>query len=680
VYNTTTTNYYPRTSVTRTNCYIGKSNWEDAYYNGNIDDFRIYNRVLTMNEIMALYSNSNYIMTSGSNSITTQIQGMVKTNPATSGYAIYCSNPWLPNGYYWIKSAGMPNALRMFVDVKRGGFDFYTITGGTSINYITQTHSGIALGLELMIPRSQNHWIAINDFVRNTLNSNYPTWFPALPIYKTTSSYNYGTTGGYYPMFDPRYGNNTPVYGGVVTYRLYWKPNLYPGQYTNGNSSYILDTSYTSATSLIVSSTNPNSYVMFAGTYNYSGSFANHSNDWVAVTLVNNANSVVIATVVNSNIAPWNSGTLIPGTFVITERTDVSVRFSNGYYQYASILDLTITSNRGNGVPDWRCKDGGLWYIRDDPFVEPSGDYYANANLVIYSEVSYPQWLSPFGSPGFNDGNDNGYTGTNYIVSTNTFGLNLNNIYEYFDGSTYDKAAPSAVYIKNRTGTNTNGVYWINLPTVGPTQIYCIMDSSVDGGGWMMALKATRGTTFPYDSSHWTTVTTLNPTNYNRNDGDAKFHTMNYFVSKDMMALWPDIPYNYGSGTGGNLSLSTYNNWCWLRNNYNSGTRQTLISYFSSGDNISYGTPKGLERGTAFSSQGGNSFYGKNFTAFANMKVRWGFAWNNEGDWGSNDVIGGLGMYTNWGSLQSFSAGDQIGCCQDYTGINRSARVELYIR
>ena len=315
-----------------------------------------------------------------------------------------------------------------------------------------------------------------------------------------------------------------------------------------------------------------------------------------------------------------------------------------------------------------------------------------------------------------------------------------------------------------------------------------------------MAMKATRGTTFPYDSGYWTAVNTLNATDTTRNDADAKFNTMNYFPSKDLLALWPDIPSTYGGGTGGSLgnniidinwandsanntlkiytstdatkvdnthlpasyqllagtytysatainssndyvvvtlknaandaivaTLSSgvapwstssvltgsftlsdtmrvyihYNNsyyqystsvtmsltssfglstWSWMKNNYNTGTKQTLINYFSTASNVSFGTPKGVEKGTAFSSQLGNAFYGVNFTQFASMKVRWGFAWNNEFDWGSNDVIGGIGQYSTWGALQSFSAGDQIGCCADTTGINRSARVEMYIR
>jgi hypothetical protein len=537
------TNLYPSTTITRTACYIGKSNWSDGYYNGYIDDFRIYNRVLTAAEAASLYANSNYnyIIKNGSTPIITQIQGTTPANPATSGYAIYAANPWLPNGYYWIKSAAMPNALRMFVNVEHGGYDFYNITGGTSVNYVTQTHSGTALGLELVIPRSQAHWRAIYAYVYTTLGSNYATWYPFVPIYRTTTNGEGSVGGNYtgYAMFDPRYGNS-----GSTT------------------SSY-------------------------------------------------------------------------------------------------------------NGVPDWMCKDGGLWYLRDIPYGEPNGDYNANALLSLY-DIG----LTSYGAGVFNDGGAAIYTGTTYFVSTNYAGSTMSTLYTYFDGSTVERAAPSALYIKNMIAATANGVYWINLPEIGPTQLYCIMDSAVDGGGWMMAMKATRGGTFIYTSSHWTTATTLNPTDTTRNDADAKFHSMNYFKSKDLLALWPDIPYNYAGGTGGSLSLSGYNNWCWMKNNYYSGNKQPLITYFSGiASNTSFGTPKGVERGTAFSSQAGNQFYGTNFTAAGGNEVRWGFGWNNENDWYSDDVSGGIGM-----NRVAYSAGDYIGCCQDQTGFNRSARVEMYIR
>jgi hypothetical protein len=114
-----------------------------------------------------------------------------------------------------------------------------------------------------------------------------------------------------------------------------------------------------------------------------------------------------------------------------------------------------------------------------------------------------------------------------------------------------------------------------------------------------------------------------------------------------------------------------------MKNNYNSGVRQTLINYFSTASNFSFGTAKGVERGTAFSSQGGNMFYGVNFTlnqAGSYRHVRWGFGWNNESDWVSNDSTGGIGM-----NNPAYSAGDYAGY-QDQTGINRSARVEMYVR
>ena len=79
--------------------------------------------------------------------------------------------------------------------------------------------------------------------------------------------------------------------------------------------------------------------------------------------------------------------------------------------------------------------------------------------------------------------------------------------------------------------------------------------------------------------------------------------------------------------------------------------------------------------GSSFSNQVGYTFYGFNYTGNSGAKVRWGFAWNNEADQNSNDVSGGIGM-----QYGSYSAGDYIGCCQSQYGMNRKARVELYIR
>ena len=251
------------------------------------------------------------------------------------------------------------------------------------------------------------------------------------------------------------------------------------------------------------------------------------------------------------------------------------------------------------------------------------------------------------------------------------------------------KAAPSAKYLQNAFGNYNDGVYWINLTYVGPTQIYCILNTAIDGGGWMMMMKATRGTTFYYGSTYWTAVNTLNSISYNRNDGDAKFDAMNYFYAKDMMALWPDIASKYGSGNGGSVNLiSSYNNWCWLQNNFNNGIRITPVDFFNSAIKLYFKDASTFSgKGPPFSSQTDVRFYGYNYTSGNGGDVRWGFGWNENGGGlypngveGSNDVSGGIGMSGVFTTGVNYSAGDQITCCQNGTGIIRSARVEIYVR
>ena len=267
------------------------------------------------------------------------------------------------------------------------------------------------------------------------------------------------------------------------------------------------------------------------------------------------------------------------------------------------------------------------------------------------------------------------------------------------DGLTSATAAPSAAYLV-ANGNTINGIYWITLPTVGATQVYCILDRAVDGGGWMMAMKATRGTTFQYTSTYWTTINTLNPTDNTRNDGDAKFNTMNYSGASDIMALWPDI-----TTVGGSLNLTGYGCWTWLQNRFTSagtfyvGTggnnpatttvsgitaSMTLINWFNTISSARYFIQDAKTwpgwGSSIFSYQDNVRFYGFNYLSNTTPKARWGFGWNNEGalfpsaDMNSDDAAGGIGMATN-----SYSAGDYYGCCGT-SALNRSARVELYIR
>jgi hypothetical protein len=274
------------------------------------------------------------------------------------------------------------------------------------------------------------------------------------------------------------------------------------------------------------------------------------------------------------------------------------------------------------------------------------------------------------------------------------------NLANNLPGYSAGNPATSAEDVRRYNPQATDGVYWINLPAVGVRQVFCVMNPAWAGGGWMMAMKATRGGTFTYGSSYWTSVNTLNDnaSYWNFNDQDAKFEVFNRFPAKDIMARFPDI------GNGGSLNIG---NWSWYQPNfYNGQTRGGTYSGQVNGGGAA-GAGQGPQPGQrielvnlfnrvnryfieesdtflggpaygVWSSQNDIRFYGFNWTD--NLVSRWGFGFNENGGGvypygseGSDDVVGGIG--TNY-----HSAGDQINCCQNRTGINRSARVEIYVR
>lgn len=139
--------------------------------------------------------------------------GSSASNAAASGYQLALDYPTKVSGYYWIKSPSMPQALQMWVDMDEegGGFDMYAITGGSSVNDARNNHSGTALGLDLVYPRSSYHWRAMVNFVRGQLGQtggNLRGYFRCPGKVWNTSAGNY--TG--YVMRNPQYyGNGVPA-------------------------------------------------------------------------------------------------------------------------------------------------------------------------------------------------------------------------------------------------------------------------------------------------------------------------------------------------------------------------------------------------------------------------------------------------------------------------------------
>lgn len=124
------------------------------------------------------------------------------------------------------------------------------------------------------------------------------------------------------------------------------------------------------------------------------------------------------------------------------------------------------------------------------------------------------------------------------------------------NGSSASLAAPSANYLKNN-GITTSGIYWINIPTVGPHQVYC--DLSTYNGGWMLAMKidSTLGTSTVrhyFDPSWWNNQSNYSSAPSNpRTNGELKTAVYGYYPHSEIM-----IEYGYGSSYFQNISRARY--------------------------------------------------------------------------------------------------------------------------
>jgi len=300
-------------------------------------------------------------------------------------------------------------------------------------------------------------------------------------------------------------------------------------------------------------------------------------------------------------------------------------------------------------------------------------------------------------------------------------------------GSSSSCPGSSAYAIKVATGTNTNGLYWVNVGGT-PTQVYALMDSNLDGGGWQLAMKGKNGgTSFPYSANYWTTNNTLipagesTPAPLSASNNDAKYRTFNSSNASQFMVLYPSL--KSGSYTGGAFPTQTTTyGFSWKDNTYDAtpfnGTgaptsytqpfpsaagavinRQSYNgSPTSSGCLNSVGSMLTLFQtenrclirqvdstyqageapysvlGNVFAGQSYVNFYGFNYVGGNSYKARLGVSFNQDSffDEGSNDSVGGIGLGTYGGEQQ---AGNYYNCCTTQNGIGSiSTSFEMYIR
>ncbi len=290
-------------------------------------------------------------------------------------------------------------------------------------------------------------------------------------------------------------------------------------------------------------------------------------------------------------------------------------------------------------------------------------------------------------------------------------------------------AAGSAQEIKQATGINMNGQYWIMVNGV-PTLTYCIMDSAMSGGGWMMAMKGRKTSSgFGYSSAFWTNNSLTGETyperwqaNNSNRDIDAKYGVFVHNRGNQIMALFPEQT-TYAGGATNALNATYGFSWIetttagrqwtssdggsWNTNLSGSGgpngsscvtTATTLTNLFTNSHRCAFRkvsstysaseSPYSAIGNGLFFSQSGVRFFGINYgsATSGNMALaRWGFGWNenSETDETSNDGSAGIGLaYLSY----TVQTGSINGCCSSQNGIsgtNPSARnipFEMYIR
>jgi len=94
-------------------------------------------------------------------------------------------------------------------------------------------------------------------------------------------------------------------------------------------------------------------------------------------------------------------------------------RDNGGSVSYTNKVMRSSSYGGSTNAADWKVKDGGRWWLRDNIHSEPNGDYSSNGLLGLHAGgYTFP---NPYDNSniGFNDGGSSYSTGSYYLVSTN---------------------------------------------------------------------------------------------------------------------------------------------------------------------------------------------------------------------------------------------------------------------
>lgn len=236
------------------------------------------------------------------------------------------------------------------------------------------------------------------------------------------------------------------------------------------------------------------------------------------------------------------------------------------------------------------------------------------------------------------------------------------------NGLTPDAAAASAQAIKLTTGTTTNGLYYINVPSLGTRQLWCNMSGTY---GWMFMMRGFGNDGLAYADGRWTdssdySRTDLHTGNYGGWAKDAAFY---YFTGMQYIRL--DAGGFSGANADGsyrtfdfyfdttntptNLMFTTSNRMNW--GNIGSNSRAAWRSTFGHDRD---GTPVFERYGSTSNHSIGNEGRGRRGCG---QPMMFGYQASDSESASTNDVNSGLGTHPSYcgGNPGGFSRGSWMG-------------------
>jgi hypothetical protein len=315
---------------------------------------------------------------------------------------------------------------------------------------------------------------------------------------------------------------------------------------------------------------------------------ANFSAD-AQVKFIDNAGTEYPATTV-AFVSSTQLTALTPQDFTIAqEPLDVKVVQVSGQTTKVDCIDC-------GGTPTWTTAAGTLstLYYPTDTTISTSlvaADPDSNATITYaVTTGALPSGMSLNASTGAITGSvanpaasslTNSFDITASDNAGNTAVRSFNIIRKWQDGSTEAQAAPSASVIYGLSSTfqsaSANGKYWIKLPgNTTATQVYCLMNSGVDSGGWMLSFyKSTGSGTYTYKqlwyaNAAWNNTTyTADSTNFpvlpDQTSFGAKGFTKQMFNNQHPSWItnkgnyhWYNLQTNSSWTLNGSISVNNY--------------------------------------------------------------------------------------------------------------------------